>query len=121
MNITKKIALALLSFSIILAGLSFSSPKKTENNPVQTNILKPNIADAKAKANRGKVYKYFTKKYTVKQLKNPSYLYEKQLKKKVIKKYGKLKPVKVQWRVTMIIGRSTMNAIAYKPVSIRPW
>ncbi|MCS5428548.1 hypothetical protein NYU34_14795 [Staphylococcus aureus] len=119
MNITKKIALALLSFSIILAGLSFSSPKKTHNNPVQTNILKPNTADAKAKPNRGIVYKYFTQTYSVKKLKNPNYLYEKQLKNKVKAKYGKLRPVKVKWKVKMIIGRSTMNAVSYKPVSIK--
>ena len=116
MNLKKKFPIALLSLTILISTISFSTPEN--NNYKHLNINTSNTAEAKAKANRGVVYKYYSQTYSVKKLKNPPYLHERQLKNKVKAKYGKLRPVKVKWKVKMIIGRSTMNAVSYKPVSI---
>ncbi|MDT0696985.1 hypothetical protein ACFP67_14880 [Mammaliicoccus sciuri] len=115
MNLKKKFPIAILSLTILISTISFSIPENVYKN---LNINTTNTAEAKAKPNRGIVYKYYSQTYSVKKLKNPPYLHERQLKNKVIAKYGKLRPVKVKWKVKMIIGRSTMNAVSYKPVSI---
>uniref|UniRef100_UPI0015D72255 hypothetical protein n=2 Tax=Staphylococcus TaxID=1279 RepID=UPI0015D72255 len=107
MKILKKATISILALSLITTTIAIESNSSKKNN---SNILN-NTAEAKAKPNRGVVYKYYSQNYSVKKLKNPPYLHERQLKSKVKAKYGKLRPVRVKWRVKMLIGRSTMNAV----------
>ncbi|HDZ8713638.1 TPA: hypothetical protein RUV02_002736 [Staphylococcus aureus] len=108
MKLAKKATVSLLTISLLTTTFAIDSNLTQSNSK---NHIFNSTAEAKGKVNRGITYKYFSQTYSVKKLKNPPYLHERQLKSKVKAKYGKLRPVKVKWRVKMIIGRSTMNAV----------